>query len=83
MNDVALHHEVVVNDVCRVGVVGVNTAYFCHSQIHLGGFYLSEEGLHSLLVAQIKFGVGAITMLCAATPWANKVRTMALPTMPR
>ena len=39
LHHVGLNHQVVVNKVSRVGVVGMNAAYAGCGQIHLGGFF--------------------------------------------
>ena len=58
-NHIGLHHQVLVDEVCRVCVVGVDAAHLGCGQIHLIGFAFCEKGLHLGLVAQVQFGVAA------------------------
>ncbi|BDU57276.1 hypothetical protein LMORI2_02580 [Limnohabitans sp. MORI2] len=53
LDDVGLHHEVLIDEVSRVDVVGMNATYFGCSQVHLRGFFCREERLHSGLVSQV------------------------------
>ncbi len=65
VNHVGLHHEVVINEIGRVGVVGVDAAYLGSGHIDLGRLLLGKEVLHRLLVAQVKLGVAAGDEACA------------------
>lgn len=56
---VGLDHEVLVNEVGGVDVVGVDAAHLGRGQIHLLRFDLREEGAHGGLVSEVEFGVGA------------------------
>ena len=60
LDEVGLHHEVVVDEVGGVAVVGVDAAYAGSSQVHLVGALLGEEGEDVGLAAQVEFGVGAL-----------------------
>lgn len=53
LNEVGLHHEVLVDEVCRVGVVGIDATYFGRGQIHLSGALSSKKGLDGGLVAEV------------------------------
>ena len=59
MDHVALDHQVLVDELGRVGVVGVDAAYLGGSEIDLVDALALEEGTDGGLVGQIKFGVGA------------------------
>ena len=52
-NDVGLDHQVLVDELGRVGVVGVDAADFGGSQVHLGGLFLGKESLHGGLVGEV------------------------------
>lgn len=55
VDHIALNHEVVVNVICWVSIVGVDATYFGSSQINLSGLFVRKKILHSLLVAKIQF----------------------------
>ena len=59
INHVGLHHQVLVDELGRVGVVGVNAAYFGCGQVDLGGLFFFKESLHCGLVGQVQIGVGS------------------------
>ncbi|MDT4839327.1 hypothetical protein FQZ97_731150 [compost metagenome] len=59
VDHVGFHHQVLVDEVGGVGVVGVDAADLGRGQIHLLRFDLREEGAHGGLVGQVEFGVGA------------------------
>ncbi len=59
VNHVGLHHQVLVDELGRVGVVGVDAADFGGGQVHLGGLFLCKEGLHGGLVGQVQLRMGA------------------------
>ena len=59
INHVALNHQVVVQELAPVGVVGVNAAYFGRGQNHVIGLFGFVEGLHGLLAPQIELGRSA------------------------
>jgi hypothetical protein len=43
VDDVGLHHQVVVDEVCRVGVVGVDATHLGGSQVDLGGRFVRQK----------------------------------------
>lgn len=53
VNHVGLHHQVLVDELGRVGVVGVDAAYFGGGHVNLGGLFLGKEGLHGGLVGEV------------------------------
>ena len=57
--DVGLHHEVVINKLSRVGVVGVNAAHLGCGQVHVVWLFLLKKLLHGGLVFQVQLRVGA------------------------
>jgi hypothetical protein len=59
VNHVGLNHQVLIDEVSRVGVVGVNAAHLGCGHVDLVGLFLGEEGLHGSLVGQVELGVGA------------------------
>ena len=59
LDHIALNHQVDVNVICWVGIVGVNAPYFGCCQIHLSRSFKCEKILHRLLVAKIQLGVRA------------------------
>jgi hypothetical protein len=59
INDVGLHHQVLVDEFGRVGVIGVDATYLGSGQVNLIGLFGFEEGAHGSLVGQVEFGVGA------------------------
>ena len=69
LDDVGLHHQVLVDEVGRVGVVGMNAADFGSGQVDLVGFFLGEEGLHCGLVRQVELGMGAGDDLSPTLSW--------------
>ena len=58
LNHVGLDHQVLVDEVGRVGVVGVDTAYLGGGQVDLVWAFGFEEGSDGGLVGQVKLGVG-------------------------
>jgi hypothetical protein len=59
VDDVGLHHQVVVDEVGRIGVVGMNATDLGCGQVDLAGALFGKEVLHRGLVAQVKLSVGA------------------------
>ena len=59
VDHVGLHHQVVVDEVGRVDVVGVDAADAGGSQVDLVGALGGKEGAHGGLVGQVQLGVGA------------------------
>ena len=53
VNHVGLHHQVLVDELGRVGVVGVDAAYFGSGQVDLGGLLFFKESLHGGLVSEV------------------------------
>ena len=54
MNDVALNHHVLVDEIRRVSVVGDNAAHFRRRQIHLVNMFVSKEVLHRTAIEQVQ-----------------------------
>jgi hypothetical protein len=48
-----------VDEVCRVGVVGVDATHLGRSQVDLGGRLFGKKGVHGGLVAQVQLGMRA------------------------
>ena len=58
INNIAFNHQVAINEICRVGVIGMNTTHFCSSQINFINVFRLKEVLNICLPSQIKFGMG-------------------------
>ncbi len=54
MDDIGFHHQVLINKLGRVFVVGVDTANFGSRQNHLIGFFGLHEGFDRRLISQIQ-----------------------------
>ncbi|MCY1223637.1 hypothetical protein D9M69_537210 [compost metagenome] len=54
LDDIGLNHQILVDEVRRVGVVGKNPTYLGRSQIHLGNLVLLEEGPYRSLIQQVQ-----------------------------
>ena len=59
MDHVALDHQILVDELGRVGVVGMDAAHLGSSEIDLVDALALEEGADSGLVGEVKFGMGA------------------------
>ncbi|MNS11376.1 hypothetical protein D3C72_429180 [compost metagenome] len=59
VNDVALDHHVLVDEIRRVAVVGDNTAHFRCRQIHLVNTFVRKELLRRLAIEQVQLVAGA------------------------
>ena len=59
LDDVGFDHQVFVDELRRVGVVGVDAADLGSGEVDLFGLFGSKEGVDGSLVGQIKLGVGA------------------------
>ena len=59
VDDVGLHHQVLVDEFGRVGVVGVDAAHLGGGQVDLVGLLRREEGAHGSLVGKVQFRMGA------------------------
>ena len=46
MDDIGFYHQVLIDELRRVGVVGVDTPYFGCYQIDLVEFFLLEKSLY-------------------------------------
>ena len=58
VNDVALNHHVLVDEICRVSVVSDNAAHFCRRQIHLIDTFIGKEVLYRTAIEQIQLVAG-------------------------
>ena len=58
MNDIGLHHQIVVNEIGRIGVVGVDAADPGRGEIHLIRPFIGKERLDIRLPGQVQFGMG-------------------------
>jgi len=58
MDDIAFHHQVLVNKLGGEGVVGVYAADFGGGEIDLVKFCAGKKGIDGLLVQQIQLGMG-------------------------
>ena len=59
VDDIGLHHQVVVNEFGRVGIVGMNANNCGCDLVDLVGLFLSKKGLNSGLVGEVQLGMGA------------------------
>ncbi|SAJ31189.1 Uncharacterised protein [Enterobacter cloacae] len=59
VNDVALNHHVLVDEIRRVGVVSDNAAHLRRRQIHLVDTFAGEEVLHRKAIKQVQLVAGA------------------------
>jgi hypothetical protein len=50
MDDIGFHHQVLINELCWVGIVGVYPAHLRRGQINLVWLFLGDEGLHCRLI---------------------------------
>ncbi len=57
VNHIGLDHQVLVDELGRVGVVGVNAAHLGCGQVHLVGLFCGKEGAHSGLIGQVQLSV--------------------------
>ena len=54
---VALHHQILVDELCRSRIVGKNTTDFCCGQKDAVGFFSRQKGLHRDSVQQVQLGM--------------------------
>ena len=59
INHVGLHHQILVDEVGRVGVVGMNATDLGGGQIDLSGLLRSKKRAYSRLVGQVELFMGA------------------------
>lgn len=59
VNHIGLDHQIFVNELCRVSVIGINTANFGRSHVNLVWLFGSKKRTHSRLVGQVQFLAGA------------------------
>ena len=59
VNDVALNHHVLVDEIRRIGVVGNNAAHFRRRQIDLVNTFAGKEIMHGAAVQQVQLVAGA------------------------
>ena len=60
VDDVGLHHEVFIDEVCGVDIVCIDAAHFGSGQVDLGRLLGVKECVDAGLVAQVKLGMGAM-----------------------
>ena len=58
VNDVALNHHVLVDEIRRIGVVGNNAAHFRRRQIDLVNAFAGKEIMHGAAVQQVQLVAG-------------------------
>ena len=59
MNDVGLDHQIVMDELGRIGVVGMDAPYLGGCQNDVFRFFGGEEGLHGCLVTEFQLRMGA------------------------
>ena len=55
MNDVGLNHEVFVQKLPAIDIVGVNSADFGSREVHMIRLFGLKKSLHRCLVGQVQF----------------------------
>ena len=58
MDHMGLDSQVVADELCGVGVVGVNTTHLCRGEDDVRRSLRFEEALNSYLIREIKFCMG-------------------------
>lgn len=59
VNDVALNHHVLIDEIRRIRVVGNNAAHFRGRQIDLVNTFAGKEIMHGAAVQQVQLVAGA------------------------
>ncbi len=54
MDNVRLDHQVLVDEFCRISVIGMNTSHFSRCQIDLIGLFLLKKCTNGCLFGQVK-----------------------------
>jgi hypothetical protein len=71
MGNVGPHHQVLIDELGRIGVVGMDAAHFDGGQVHLGGLFGLEKCLNGGLVSEVQFCVGSGNDVCLAVVLQN------------
>jgi hypothetical protein len=58
MDEVAFHHQIFVNELCRIRIIRVNTAHLCCCHVHLIDMLIAKKMLDVSLSLQIQFCMG-------------------------
>ena len=58
MDHSGLHHQILIDEVGRIGVVGMNAAHLGRRQDHVVDVLIAEKRPHRPLVQQVKLGMG-------------------------
>ena len=59
VDDISLHHQVLIYEFGWVDVVGMNAAHFGGGQVNLVGLFFSKERVDGGLVCQVQLDMGA------------------------
>ena len=59
VNDIGLNHQIVIDEVRRIGVVGVNPTHPGRCQNHHIRAHILHEGMHRGLISEIQLDMGA------------------------
>ena len=59
IDDVSLHHQVLIDEFGRVDVVGVDAAHLGSGQVDLVGLFFGKERVDGGLVCQVQLDMGA------------------------
>ena len=59
MDHIGRHHQIFIDELRRIAVVGMNAAHPRRRQHHLIGAFCGKKGLHRRLIGQIQLGAGA------------------------
>jgi hypothetical protein len=81
IDDVRLNHQVFIDEVSWISIIGVNAANFCGRQIDLIDLLRFKERPDGGLVDKVQLGAGASNDL--SCPFVSSLRTSAEPTIPR
>ena len=58
LDDVGLNHQVFVDELRRIGVVGVDAAHLGRCEVNLRWLFVLEKGVDRSLIGEIELGVG-------------------------
>ena len=64
VDDVRFNHEVFINKLGRVYVIGMNAPYLCCRENHMIWFFLAKEYFHCILIGKIKLFMCSSNQVC-------------------
>ena len=73
MNNIGLNHQILVNELRRIAIVGMNTANFCRCQVDLCGLFTLKKCPNRRLTSEVKLSMRSEQQIPGVQPLGKEV----------